>query len=421
MTMTTPGHLTPEVANFMPPKHHTQLSLILLVIFISACNSATPNGLQSVTDSQTATAPSATATKTVPTSTTTPTTTPIPPTSTLTPSPTSTSSPTSSPTPTPSPSPTPTPLPILSQLTQGGCCVQPFFSPNGEQILFIDKPNPQAPTGIYGIEIKQPLSTPVLLNEIIGFRNPNRTIVVTLEGDFANFFNETSGESWRVNTGGNRVHFSPDGSQILWSATDREGPYDRRQSDIRLADLDGSNQRLLLSTYGGGFGAWLPTGQHILILNRDNLDQEERTLFLYDLKTEQRTDLVREKRLRGLRISPGGSWITYFLTFDDDPQKNGVWAVSSDGNIQQKLNLPGFGDYHWRNDNILLYIPIRTSAAESMQLWALDVSTNQSWPLTDPETLSFSISNGDWQISPTGQQIVFVNSADQNLWLITLP
>jgi Tol biopolymer transport system component len=56
-----------------------------------------------------------------------------------------------------------------------------------------------------------------------------------------------------------------------------------------------------------------------------------------------------------------------------------------------------------------------------MQLWAVDVSANQSQPLTDPTSLSFSISNGDWELSPDGQHIIFVNSADQNIWLITLP
>ena len=58
---------------------------------------------------------------------------------------------------------------------------------------------------------------------------------------------------------------------------------------------------------------------------------------------------------------------------------------------------------------------------ESMQLWAIEVATNQSRPLTDPASLSFSISNGDWEVSPDGRQVIFVNSADQNIWLITLP
>jgi Tol biopolymer transport system component len=64
---------------------------------------------------------------------------------------------------------------------------------------------------------------------------------------------------------------------------------------------------------------------------------------------------------------------------------------------------------------------MRGSAEKSMQLWAITASTGQAQTLTDPTQLSFSISNGDWDVSPNGRQVVFVNSADNNIWLITLP
>ena len=32
-----------------------------------------------------------------------------------------------------------------------------------------------------------------------------------------------------------------------------------------------------------------------------------------------------------------------------------------------------------------------------------------------------NILNGDWRVSPDGKYIVFVNSADRNLWLLELP
>ena len=41
--------------------------------------------------------------------------------------------------------------------------------------------------------------------------------------------------------------------------------------------------------------------------------------------------------------------------------------------------------------------------------------------LTDPSKLPFRIHNNDWQLSPDGNRIVFVNNEDRNLWMLTLP
>ncbi|MBN1220480.1 MAG: hypothetical protein JXM69_16255 [Anaerolineae bacterium] len=339
----------------------------------------------------------------------------------LTATPTATSTPSPTPTTTPTPSPTPTPTPSLRQLTTGGCCVQPFFSPDGQQVLFIDKPAADAPVGIYGVNLANPQPTPVLVNNTIGFRSFDQSIVAVMEDDLVRFSNEKTGQSWTVDTGGNWPSFSPDNRQILWVATDPEGPYDRRQSDLWLADLDGSNAQLLLSLYGGGFAGWFPDSNRILLVGRGNPGDEELTLMVYNLQNNQRTNLFSHQRLRGIEISPGGSWIAFFLSFADEPADNGLWVVNADGTVHRKLDLSGFGAYRWRNDDTLLYIPMRTSADESMQLWAVEATTGQSRPLTNPATLSFSIANGDWNVSPDGHHVIFVNSTDQNIWLITLP
>jgi Tol biopolymer transport system component len=103
----------------------------------------------------------------------------------------------------------------------------------------------------------------------------------------------------------------------------------------------------------------------------------------------------------------------------DDPDKDGIWVINNDGTERIKLDIP-FGAYRWCDDQTLFYIPLRESPQESMQLWQVDVKSNQSRPVTNPNTLPFSISNGDWTVSPDGRQIIFVNSVDQNIWLISL-
>jgi Tol biopolymer transport system component len=309
----------------------------------------------------------------------------------------------------------------LRQLTHGGCCVQPDFSPDGQQVLFIDKPVDDAPAGIYSLELADPQPMPSLLSTTIGFRSPDRTVVATMEGDLARFTNEASGQSWTVDTGGNWPRYAPDGSQILWVASDREGPYDQRQNDIWLANLDGSNPRRLLSLYGGGVAGWFPDGDRLLLVGRDVPREERVTLFVYDLETRERTDLFSHKRLRGTELSPGGRWVVFFLSMvDDEPMENGLWAISTDGSRQVRLDVPGFGGYRWQDNDTLLYIPMRASAEESMQLWAVDVPANEARPLTDPDQLSFSIANGDWEVSPDGGQLLFVNSEDHNIWLLSL-
>jgi len=346
-----------------------------------------------------------------------PTATPLPATSR--PSPTQTTAPSA--THTPSPTPTPTPAPALRQLTQGGCCTQPIFSPDSRQVLFIDKPSAEAPVGIYGVSLTGPVGDPRLINETIGFRSPDRTIVATIEGDLVRLTNETSGESWTVDTGANWPRFSPDGQRLSWVATDTEGPYDQRQSDVYVADLDGGNQRLLFSTFGGRSADWFPDSERLLLIGRDAPWEEEAILFTYHVDTGQRVNLFSHKQIRGGDLSPNGTWVAYFLTFAEEPADNGLWLINIAAGTRRKIEVPDFGGYRWRSDDSLLFIPFRASAEVSMQLWTIDAPTGQVTPLTTPATLSFSISNGDWDVSPDGQHIVFVNSVDQNIWLITLP
>src|SRR5512139_50196 len=77
-------------------------------------------------------------------------------------------------TPTPTPTITPTPTPELRQLTTGGCCVLPAWSPDSKQVLFIDKPS-QAEAAMYAVEIDQP-QEPQPAGPV-GIYSPDRTLV----------------------------------------------------------------------------------------------------------------------------------------------------------------------------------------------------------------------------------------------------
>jgi murein DD-endopeptidase MepM/ murein hydrolase activator NlpD len=66
-------------------------------------------------------------------------------------------------------------------------------------------------------------------------------------------------------------------------------------------------------------------------------------------------------------------------------------------------------------------LPARTSAADSHQLWEVVPDTGAARRLLDPAAVPFRVSNGDWDCSPDGRQIVFVSADDKALWSLSVP
>ncbi len=328
-----------------------------------------------------------------------------------------------SPTTTALPVPTPTTVPVtLRQLTSGGCCVQPFFSPDSQEIRFIDKPSPAAPAGIYGVSLDGPIGEPQLITEKVAFSSPGGSIVVQAEGDLTRFTDEATGDTWSVDTGGATPRFSPAGDRILWSVTDRDGPFDERRSDLFVANLDGSDLIQIGSRVSARIYGWMPDGERLLMTRRDGDPGSDSTLFIYTIASGERVDLLTASRIRTISMSPAGEWLMYFSTFpEDDPDEAGLWLVRTDGTGRTRVKTPSFGAFRWRSADSLLYVPARQPGQSSMQLWMIDAESGGAEPMTDPELLQFSIANGDWTVSPDGRYVAFVGSGDYNIWLLTLP
>jgi len=320
----------------------------------------------------------------------------------------------------------PAPQATLRQLTRGGCCVQPFFSPDSSKVLFIDKPSAEAPVGVYGLDLptfESPATNqPQLVYETIGFRSADHRLVALPDvddGRLMRFFDEATGQTWTVNTLGNWPIFSADGEQILWNATEQRGPYDERPTDVWLANVDGTEARRLLTIYGGSADGWFPDGERILLTGREARIGEEETMAVLSLSDGSTVELAREERLSSGSISPGGTWVVYLTTFTGEAERDGLWAVRADVSARQKL--PFFGPHRWLDDNQLIFIPTRSSPDEGFALWKMILESGQTVRLTDPEAIPLRIEGGDWELSPDGRHVVFVSAVDQNLWLITLP
>jgi Tol biopolymer transport system component len=158
---------------------------------------------------------------------------------------------------------------------------------------------------------------------------------------------------------------------------------------------------------------------NLLFLGRPSLSTRDRTLTVLDLRTNEAIDLVTAERIGGAGISRDGSWVAYYISFNSDDKRNGIWVQRADGSGARKLDV--WGAYQWRDDSHLLVIPARTSAGQAFEIWEVDAATGEKQKLTDAAATPLNILNGDWRVSPDGKYVVFANSADRNLWLLKLP
>jgi Tol biopolymer transport system component len=341
------------------------------------------------------------------------------PTATATPEPTATATPTAT--------PTPTPLPQAVQLTASGCCTQPFWSPDSSEIRFIDRPSETSPAGIWGVRLDQPLAEPVLVSERIELSTALPDYLIDIDGATTTIERLADGERWTVPAQGRTVRISPDRSRIAWSITNADLEPERQVAAIWVANLDGSDARQVATLPRGGVSGWI-SNDVLLVSGRESLQAQEQTLSALSLADGATTELARAERLRGQVLSPSGQWIVYYTTFDADPANNGMWLVRTDGSERRQLDRGVFGAYQWRGcpgacgpeDDRLLIVPFDPEAAYH-RLVEVNPATGDTRPLTDPGVTPFKIANGDWRVSPDGQQVVFVESSDRNIWVIELP
>jgi Tol biopolymer transport system component len=328
--------------------------------------------------------------------------------------------PTVQPTATPEPTPTitPTPTPEVRQLTTDGCCVMPSWSPDSKQVLFIDKPGPQVETGVYAIDIADRSQGPQLAGRV-GLYSPDRSLVAYPQDTRTLVEKISSGERWVIPNNGQSVEFAPDNQHLAWEAEAISGPYDERQNEIFVANVDGKAANKVARVFGGGIVGWLPRGLGIMFLGRPSLSSHDSTLTVLDLRANVAADLVTAERISGVRMSNDGTWVSYFISFNPDDKRNGIWIQRTDGSDARRIER--WGAYQWRDDSHLLVVPARTTPDQPFELWQIDAETGEQQKLTDAAVTPLNILNGDWRVSPDGKYVVFVNSADKNLWLLKLP
>jgi Tol biopolymer transport system component len=306
-------------------------------------------------------------------------------------------------------------------LVTGGCCVQPFFSPDGSRVLFLDKPAPDAPTGLWAVTLTQPLQTPALFSQRLGPFSDDMAFNAFLQNGRTMVERTSDGQQWSIDNGGRRVSFSPDNAHIAWVVSEQSGNFDVRKGDIYLANVDGSNARLLATLYGGGVQGWFHDSQRLLVSGKAQRDDITPTLSILNVADGSLNKLIDVERARSILLSPDDRWIAYYVSQARDEAQDGMYVLDVTQERPQPLRLDFFGAYRWCSPTRLYYVPMQTDAP-SQSLWRFDVTTLQSTPvITAGADSSFRISNGDWDLSPDGRHVVYVNAIDHNIWLITLP
>lgn len=318
------------------------------------------------------------------------------------------------PSPTPTATPSPTPTPVLRRLTEGGCCVQPYWSSDGRQVRFIDRPGPDAPVGVYGVDVTG--SAPALVTERLGIYSADGKLVAYPENGVT-MIERVGGERWVAPSGGRPVTFSPDGTQIVWQISGSSGPNESRVTEVWLSGVDGADARRVARLVGGGFAGWFPDGARLLVSGRDSAGADPH----YDVLSLADGTLARisqAPRLRGASLSPEGGWLAYTVAFSGAAAYDGLWVVRTDGADARRLDL--FGAYRWRAEGRLLVMPLEIDA-RAQRLIEVDVATGVARALTDPAVTPLRVEAGDWALSPDGRRIAFVSAEDHNIWLIDLP
>ena len=291
-------------------------------------------------------------------------------------------------------------------------------------MLFIDRPSPDAPLGIWGVDATRDGAAPELLTERIAIYaaglsfvleyGRGQTSIERLEGPLA----ETAVERWTVPAGGRPVSISPGRTHIAWQIHNEDLPVERRIAQIWVANLDGTDARSVATLPRGGIGGWV-SDDLLLLVGRESLESRETIVYTLSLTDGATVELVRSERPRGYWLSPDGLWMAYYITFSEDQAENGLWLARTDGTARRQLERALLGSFEWRDAHRLLMVPFRPDAVYH-ELWEYDVETDKARRLTDPAVTSFKIANADWQVSPDGRRVAFVESSDYNIWVLTL-
>lgn len=295
----------------------------------------------------------------------------------------------------------------MRRLAYDGCCAGAWWgAPN--QLFAIDGAVNQR-AGIFEWNTDSGTLVDLVATAPPPLASPDRALQVRRDGSQIVLHRVADGSEWTVETQNTLPAISADSSRLMWEISqDRQPGEDRARTQIWVSDADGSNARVIVEDQGG-YARWLD-GSRLLLGARE---QATTAWTLYDTADDSSSLLGAWDFVRGLSIAPGGSRILFYLVNQIDPAKTGIYMLDMQPGAAP-VHLPFFGAWRWRDADTLYYLPFEpTSALQSLHYY--DLLTGEDRVLIEP---SFLVANGDWSVSPDGDQIAFWNANDMTIWLL---
>jgi Tol biopolymer transport system component len=294
--------------------------------------------------------------------------------------------------------------------------VDPFWSPDGKQVFYIDRPAQDSPSGLWGIDTQG--GEPRFITDQLGIYSADMQLRAYPENEATFVENMSTGEIFRIPNGGRAVSFAPDNTWLAWTAGQTGPPFDSAQREVWISRVDGSEAQQVFSGIRAGLAGWFPDGR-MLVSGLVGDGSKNQALWVLEPGGQaEMVELARGNRLREIRISPDGEWMAYLVTFSADPAQDGLWLVNASTGEKHRLDV--FGGYQWRDGQNLFVVPLDLNQSTN-QLIMVEAASGLVQAITEPGSTPFKISNGDWSVSPGGGEMIFVSAEDNNIWLIELP
>jgi Tol biopolymer transport system component len=309
--------------------------------------------------------------------------------------------------------------PSLTKLTDGGCCRNPVWHPDGTRVLYTDAVPGQRLAATYAVPADGSGPPTVFFPSAATVAPDGSRIAFP---DFANNVTRIQefGKQSTATIANNAAYvwFSPDGRQVAWLAL-APGPQPSSNVDrlvrVWVANADGSNARARGNVVRAAELAWFPDNQRLLFVGRDT-DGGNPGIYVLDINAGTLTRVVEAFSPRGARLSPDGTHIVYLAALEEQPGDNGLFIVNADGSAKRKL--PLIGGIRWVPDSrSMIILPVQTDNGPD-QLVRIEATTLATTPLTDRAALPFRVAQDEWQLSPDGARIVFNALTDSTIYVL---
>jgi Tol biopolymer transport system component len=277
------------------------------------------------------------------------------------------------------------------------------------------------PLGIWGVDVTQAGATPRLISQKLGLYSPDGAVAA-----YPGYTKETTiverladGKTWEIATQGRSPNFTPDSQHVMWTVFDDDAPSDTREEVIWRAKVDGTEAKELLRIRRTSLLAWLNDDK--LLMSRRIQGGSDQELLSMSLSSGRETKLLSLPRMRGMTLSPDRRYLVYYVSFEPDAAKNGLWLLDLQAAKLAPQKLPFFGSYRWRDNDRLIYVPFDLDATEH-NFFEYNILTGQSRALF-PTGAGLIIANSDWRVSPDGRKIVLLAAKGtelDGLWVLDL-